>query len=89
MAEEPKVQDCWDGNKCWSDEHCGETGGICSNSLLWSKESKLNLTSQLNGQVQAKSLYRSRAGSQILWKKYEIWADFGFLNAVVDYYRSF
>ena len=52
MAQEPKIQDCWDGNKCRIDEHCGETGGICSSSLLWSKENKFNLTSELNGQVQ-------------------------------------
>ena len=49
MAQEPKIQDCWDGNKCRIDEHCGETGGICSSSLLWSKENKFNLTSELNG----------------------------------------
>ena len=52
MAQEPNIQDCWDGNKCRIDEHCGETGGICSSSLLWSKENKFNLTSELNGQVQ-------------------------------------
>ena len=56
MAQDPTVQDCWDGNKCRIDEHCGETGGICSSSLLWPKENKLNLTSQLNGQVQVKMI---------------------------------
>ena len=55
MAQDPTVQDCWDGNKCRIDEHCGETGGICSSSLLWPKENKLNLTSELNGQVQVKN----------------------------------
>ena len=48
-AQEPKIQDCWDGNRCVSDEHCGETGGICSSSLLWSKANNVNLTSELHG----------------------------------------
>ena len=49
MAQEPNVQDCWNGNKCSIDEHCGQSGGICSSSLLWPKENTLNLTSQLQG----------------------------------------
>ena len=48
------AQDCWDGNRCSIDEHCGESGGICSSSLLWTNENNMNLTSQLQGQVQVK-----------------------------------
>ena len=49
-AQEPKVQDCcWDGNKCSLDEHCSESGGICTSSLLWAKENNVNLTSELHG----------------------------------------
>ena len=49
MAQEPIIQDCWDGNRCVLDEHCGNSGGICSSSLLWSKENNMNLTSGLQG----------------------------------------
>ena len=48
-AQEPKIQDCWDGNKCSLDEDCGESGGICTSSLLWAKESNITLTSELHG----------------------------------------
>ena len=47
----PEIQDCWDGNKCMSDEHCGETGGVCSTTLAWSNGNNYNLTDQLQGQV--------------------------------------
>ena len=47
MAQESDIQDCWDGNKCSVDEHCGESGGICSSSLLWTNDNNMNLTSQL------------------------------------------
>ena len=50
----PEIQDCWDGNKCMSDEHCGETGGVCSTTLTWSNGNNYNLTDQLQGQVQVK-----------------------------------
>ena len=53
MAQKSDIQDCWDGNRCSSDEHCGESGGICSSSLLWTNENNMNLTSQLQGQVMA------------------------------------
>ena len=45
----PEIQDCWDGNKCMSDEHCGETGGVCSTTLTWSNGNNYNLTDQLQG----------------------------------------
>ena len=48
------AQDCWDGNRCSIDEHCGKSGGICSSSLLWTKENNMNLTSELHGWVQVK-----------------------------------
>ena len=54
MAQESDIQDCWDGNKCSIDEHCGESGGICTSSLIWSKENNMNLTSELHGWVQVK-----------------------------------
>ena len=49
MTQESNIQDCWDGNRCVFDEHCGKSGGICSSSLLWSKENNMNLTSELQG----------------------------------------
>ena len=48
------AQDCWDGNRCSIDEHCGKSGGICSSSLLWPKENNMNLTSELHGWAQVK-----------------------------------
>ena len=52
--EESDIPDCWDGNRCSIDEHCGQSGGICSTSLLLTKENTTNLTSELHGQVQVK-----------------------------------
>ena len=49
MAQQSDIQDCWNGNRCSIDEHCGESGGICSISLLWNNENNMNLTSQLQG----------------------------------------
>ena len=54
MAQESNIKDCWDGNRCVLDEHCGKSGGICSSSLSWPKENNMNLTSELQGYVKVK-----------------------------------